>query len=139
MLIRQVKNALTLTSSVIAFVKYSTYACGTSRRKGSSERACIVYKQRFFVFSAGEYDKASDVLNDLGYIIKPLMCSEEVSCGVSSLSAGQKFKLLTDHFPFPRVFHCGCNRSFQYIRKVCMVSLQQSCRWWLLQILRFVC
>ena len=78
-----------------------------------------MYKQDFFVFSVGEYDEASDVLNDFGYIIIPLMCCKEVSCAVSSLNAGQKFKLLTDHdkpsvdFPFPRVFHCGCNRSFQ--------------------------
>ena len=47
--------------------------------------------------SASEYDEATDVvLNDLGCVIKPLMCCEEVSCVVSSLSAGQKYKLLTD-------------------------------------------
>ena len=75
-----------------------------------SEKACIKYKQQFFLFSSGEYDEASDVLNDLGYIIKPLMCCEEVSGAVSSLSAGQKYKLLTDHykpsdnFPFRPVF-----------------------------------
>ena len=83
MLICQIKNTLTLASSIIAFVKYSTYAV-------LSERACIMYKQRFFVFSAGEYDEASDVLNNLGYSIKPLMCCEEVSCAVSPFSAGQK-------------------------------------------------
>ena len=75
-------------------------------------------------FSAGEHDElhveASDVLNDLGCVIKPSMRCEEVSRAVSELSAGQKYKLLTDHykpnadFPFPCVFHCGCNRSFQY-------------------------
>ena len=54
------------------------------------------YKQRFYVFSAGEYDEASDVLNDLGYIIKPLMCCEEVSCAISSLSTGQKYNEATD-------------------------------------------
>ena len=85
------------------------------------------------MFSAGEYDEASDVLNNLGYIIKPLMCCEEVSCSVSSLSVGQKYKLLTDHYkasidvPFPRVFHWICNRSFQHKhgwKSICMVSLQ---------------
>ena len=63
-------------------------------------------------FSTGEHDQpeASDVLNDLGCIIKPSMCCEEVSHAVSELSAAQKYKLLTDHykpnadFPFPGVF-----------------------------------
>ena len=40
--------------------------------------------------STSEYNEATDVvLNDLGCVIKPLMCCEEVSCVVSSFSAGQ--------------------------------------------------
>ena len=49
-------------------------------------------------FIAGEHDEASDVLNNLGYTIKPLMCMEEVFRAVSSLSAGQKYKLLMDYY-----------------------------------------
>ena len=100
-------------------MKYSTYAELVIEKDRQSESVSSSYKQRFFVFSAGEYAEVSDVLNDLGYI-KPMMCCEEISCAVCSLSAGQKYKLLTEHyklsvdFPFPRVFHCGCNRSFQY-------------------------
>ena len=80
-----------------------------------------MYKQLFFVFSTGEYDEASDVLNNLGYIIEPLMYSEEVSCGVSSFSAGQKFKLLTIHqvltSPFLAFFIAAAIDPFSTIEK----------------------
>ena len=109
MLIDQIKNAL------INYFNYSFhkifYICGTSCKEGLSKQNCIKYEQRFFVFSTCEYDEASDVLNNLGHIIKPLMCCEEVSCAARSLSLGQKYKLLTDYykpsidFPFPCIFH----------------------------------
>lgn len=48
------------------------------------------------------------------------MSGKEISCSVESLSSGQKYKLLTEHFipsnsfSFPKVFNSGCYRSFQY-------------------------
>ena len=68
MLIRQINNALTLTGSIIAFVKYFTYMCIVLviEKDRQSEPVSRVNN---FVFSAFEYDEASDVLNDLGYTV----------------------------------------------------------------------
>lgn len=47
------------------------------------------------------------------------MSSVEISSAISSLSVGEKYNLLLHHFvpcpsfAFPKVFDCGCNRSFQ--------------------------
>ena len=48
------------------------------------------------------------------------MTSDEVSHAVGVLTPGEKYTLLTEHykpsrmFKFPKVYHSGCNRSFQY-------------------------
>ena len=56
---------------------------------------------------------------DKGILIKPNMSSVEISSVISSLSPGEKYNMVLYHFvpspsfTFPKVFDCGCNRSFQ--------------------------
>ena len=84
--------------------------------------------------------------NDIGSIMTLSMSTDEVTHSVNSLSDGEKYKLLTDHFQpssnflFPNVFSNGCNRHFQHNwLSMYLAGLQQGSKLWLLQVLCIVC
>ena len=58
--------------------------------------------------------------NDIGSILSPSMSCDEVSLVISQLTSAEKYTILTGHyrpnrsFKFPKLYHSGCNRSFQY-------------------------
>ena len=73
----------------------------------------------------------SDSLNDIGCVLKPTMSVETVTHTVRSLTARQKYCLLTEHFvptcsfSFPKTFDSGCNRSFQvkWLKQFVLITL----------------